>query len=64
MLALGLLCPSLPHPIRVLSSDASTALLDRNCESQLLGSRSGHRDERHVFKFRTYLKNRQPSPPP
>lgn len=39
----------------MLRSDTSTVLLDRNCELQLLGSCSGHRSERHVFKFRTYL---------
>lgn len=59
------LCPAflgllyLPLPTRIgsmLRSDTSTALLDRNCKSQLLGSCSGHRGERYVFKFRTYLK--------
>ena len=50
------LCVSLsPNSPRFLRSDTSTALLDRNCDSQFLGCRSGHRSKRHIFKFRTYL---------
>ena len=65
--------PGLPWPFvsplptrigRMLRSDTSTALLDRNCKSQLLGSCSRHRSERHVFKFRTYLKKKQSLPRP
>ena len=48
---------------RMLRSDSSPALLDRNCESQL-GSCSGHRSERHVFQFRTYLRKPRSIPTP
>ena len=50
---------------RMIRSDTSTALLDRNCKSQFLGSCPGHRSEGHIFKFRTYLKKKKAhqSPP-